>query len=73
MDNPTDYEARENILWLSTVALNGSLSAGKQGGDWGVHHFEHSLSVLYDIPHGAGLSIIYPAWMKTFLDRKSVV
>ena len=66
MDNPTDYEARENILWLSTVALNGSLSAGKQGGDWGVHGFEHSLSVLYDIPHGAGLSIIYPAWMKTF-------
>ena len=66
VDNPTDYEARESILWLSTVALNGSLSAGKQGGDWGVHGFEHSLSVLYDIPHGAGLSIIYPAWMKTF-------
>ena len=66
VDNPTDYEARENILWLSTVALNGSLSAGKQGGDWGVHGFEHSLSVLYDIPHGAGLSIIYPAWMKVF-------
>ena len=69
MENPTDYEARENILWLSTVALNGSLSAGKQGGDWGVHGFEHSLSVLYDIPHGAGLSIIYPAWMKTFFPQ----
>jgi alcohol dehydrogenase YqhD (iron-dependent ADH family) len=66
IDNPNDYESRSNILWLSTVALNGSLSAGKQGGDWGVHHFEHSLSVLYDIPHGAGLSIIYPAWMKAF-------
>ena len=69
IDNPTDYEARENILWLATVALNGSLSAGKQGGDWGVHGFEHSLSVLYDIPHGAGLSIIYPAWMKTFFPQ----
>lgn len=69
VDNPTDFEARENILWLSTVALNGSLSAGKQGGDWGVHGFEHSLSVLYDIPHGAGLSIIYPAWMKTFFPQ----
>ncbi len=66
VDNPTDYESRSNILWLSTAALNGSLSAGKQGGDWGVHGFEHSLSVLYDIPHGAGLSIIYPAWMKTY-------
>lgn len=71
-ENPTDYEARENILWLSTVALNGSLSAGKQGGDWGVHGFEHSLSVLYDIPHGAGLSIIYPAWMKTFFPQIEV-
>ncbi len=69
VDNPTDFEARENILWLATVALNGSLSAGKQGGDWGVHGFEHSLSVLYDIPHGAGLSIIYPAWMKTFFPQ----
>jgi len=66
IDNPNDYEARSNILWLATVALNGSLSAGKQGGDWGVHGFEHSLSVLYDIPHGAGLSIIYPAWMKNY-------
>jgi alcohol dehydrogenase YqhD (iron-dependent ADH family) len=69
IDNPNDYESRSNILWLSTVALNGSLSAGKQGGDWGVHHFEHSLSVLYDIPHGAGLSIIYPAWMKAFFSE----
>lgn len=69
MDNPSDYEARANILWLSTAALNGSLSAGKQGGDWGVHGFEHSLSVLYDIPHGAGLSIIYPAWMKAYFSE----
>jgi alcohol dehydrogenase len=69
IDNPENYEARANILWLSTVALNGSLSAGKQGGDWGVHGFEHSLSVLYDIPHGAGLSMIYPSWMKVFFSE----
>ena len=69
IDNPNDYESRSNILWLATVALNGSLSAGKQGGDWGVHGFEHSLSVLYDIPHGAGLSIIYPAWMKFYFSE----
>jgi alcohol dehydrogenase len=69
MDKPDDYDARANILWLSTAALNGSLSAGKSGGDWGVHGFEHSLSVLYDIPHGAGLSIIYPAWMKAFFSE----
>lgn len=61
-----DYEARANLLWLSTVALNGSLNAGKRNGDFGVHAYEHVLSVLFDIPHGAGLSIIYPAWMKHF-------
>jgi alcohol dehydrogenase YqhD (iron-dependent ADH family) len=64
--NPEDYEARANIMWLATTALNGSLNAGKKGGDWGVHAFEHTLSALYDIPHGAGLSIIYPAWMRHF-------
>lgn len=62
--NPQDYEIRANIMWLATNALNGTLAAGRGGGDWGVHGFEHSLSVLYDIPHGAGLSIVYPAWLK---------
>jgi alcohol dehydrogenase YqhD (iron-dependent ADH family) len=66
MADLTDYDARANILWLSTMALNGTLSAGKRGGDWGVHGLEHSLSVLYDIPHGAGLSIIYPSWIRAF-------
>jgi hypothetical protein len=69
IDEPSNYESRSNILWLATVALNGSLAAGKQGGDWGVHGFEHCLSVLYDIPHGAGLSIIYPAWMKIYFSE----
>lgn len=66
MENPNDYDARANIMWLATTALNGSLAAGKRGGDWGVHNFEHTLSVLFDVPHGAGLSIVYPAWLKSF-------
>jgi len=61
-----NYDARANLLWLSTIALNGSLQAGKRTGDFGVHSFEHVLSVLFDIPHGAGLSIVYPAWLKHF-------
>lgn len=61
-----NYQARANVLWLATIALNGSLQAGKRTGDFGVHSFEHVLSVLFDIPHGAGLSIVYPAWMKHF-------
>lgn len=65
---PYNYEARANIMWLATNALNGSLGLGKQGGDWGCHGIEHTLSVLYDIPHGAGLSIVYPAWLKFHKD-----
>lgn len=64
VENPTDYEAREQIMWLATNALNGTLKAGKNAGDWGVHDYEHTLSVLFDIAHGAGLSILYPAWLK---------
>lgn len=64
IEDPNNYDARANIMWLATNALNGSLGLGKQGGDWGCHGIEHSLSVLYDIPHGAGLSIVYPAWLK---------
>jgi hypothetical protein len=67
-NDPKNYDARANIMWLATMALNGTLRQGKKGGDWGVHGFEHSLSVLYDIAHGAGLSIVYPAWMKVFYD-----
>ncbi|MFM6975416.1 MAG: iron-containing alcohol dehydrogenase [Sphingobacteriaceae bacterium] len=63
-DDPENYEHRANIMWLATNALNGSLTAGKNGGDWACHGLEHSLSVLFDIAHGAGLSIVFPAWLK---------
>jgi alcohol dehydrogenase YqhD (iron-dependent ADH family) len=66
LSNPSDYDARANIMWLATNALNGTLTPGKGFGDWGSHGYEHSLSVLYDVAHGAGLSIVFPAWMKHF-------
>ena len=69
MVQPEDYDTRAQIMWLATNALNGTLSAGKSPGDWGVHNIEHTLSVLYDIPHGAGLSIVYPAWLKIQLPK----
>ncbi|MFZ9968432.1 MAG: iron-containing alcohol dehydrogenase [Bacteroidia bacterium] len=61
-----DIEARAQVLWLSTVALNGTLIAGKRRGDFGVHAVEHVLSARYDVPHGAGLSVVYPAWIQLF-------
>lgn len=55
---------RERIMYAATCALNGLVFHGRAGGDWGVHNFGHVFSLLYDIPHGATLSMAYPAWMK---------
>lgn len=58
-----NYAARAEIMWAGSVAHNGLLNTGRTG-DWGSHNIEHELSALYDIAHGAGLTIIIPAWMK---------
>ncbi len=69
IENPRDYTARANLAWSATLALNGLTSTGSRGGDWSSHVIEHSLSALYDIPHGAGLAIVTPAWMRYVMDE----
>jgi len=64
-----NYELREKIMYAATMALNGLTLQGKKSGDWGVHGIGHILSLLYDIPHGASLTIVYPAWMKHNRER----
>lgn len=71
IDNPTDYEARSNLMWSSTVALNHLLTVGK-GGGWSVHPIEHVVSAFYDITHGVGLAIITPKWMRYVLSDDTV-
>ncbi len=61
--HPQDYDARAELMWAGTIAHNDLLDTGRIG-DWGSHQIEHELSALYDIAHGAGLSIVFPAWMK---------
>ncbi len=63
INDPHDYGARANIMWAGTLAHNDLLGMGR-GGDWASHDIEHELSALYDVAHGAGLAIIFPAWMK---------
>jgi len=63
LKDPENYDARAEIMWAGTIAHNDLLSTGRIG-DWGSHKIEHELSAMYDIAHGAGLSIIFPAWMK---------
>lgn len=59
----TNYDAWAQVMWTGTVAHNGLLGKGNQE-DWASHEIEHELSAAYDIAHGAGLAIIFPAWMK---------
>lgn len=61
--NPDDYNARAEIVWAGTLAHNDLIGMGRET-DWASHAIEHELSAVYDIAHGAGLSIIFPAWMK---------
>ncbi|MDQ0155388.1 iron-containing alcohol dehydrogenase [Robertmurraya andreesenii] len=63
------YEDRATILYNGTMALNGMLSMGYQG-DWATHNIEHAVSAVYDIPHGGGLAILFPNWMKHNLHVK---
>lgn len=69
LQNLKDYSLREKIMWNACCALNGMTMHGKKSGDWGVHDIGHTISLLYDIPHGATLSIAYPAWFKLMKNR----
>ncbi len=62
LENPKDYNARANIMWAGMVAHNNIIGVGREQ-DWASHGIEHELSALYDVPHGAGLAVIFPAWM----------
>ncbi len=64
LKSPDNYDSRAQLAWCATLALNGSTGVGRNWGDWSSHMLEHSISALYDIAHGAGLAIMFPAWMK---------
>jgi len=63
LKNPEDYDAWAEIMWTGTIAHNNLLNTGREG-DWASHDIEHELSGIYDVAHGAGLAVVFPAWMK---------
>ncbi|WP_215508435.1 iron-containing alcohol dehydrogenase [Peptoniphilus sp. EMRHCC_23] len=65
-----DLEARANLMWASSWAINGLLSTGKAQA-WSVHPMEHELSAFYDITHGVGLAILTPRWLRHVLSAKT--
>jgi alcohol dehydrogenase YqhD (iron-dependent ADH family) len=71
MKEPENYEARSNLMWTSSLAINGLLSYGKVT-EWSVHAMEHELSAYYDITHGVGLAILTPHWMKYILNEETL-
>lgn len=68
---PDNYEARANLMWTSSWAINGFINGGKKKA-WSCHPMEHELSALYDITHGLGLAILTPRWMEYCLDESNV-
>lgn len=70
LKNPSSYDARANLMWCSSLALNGILSYGANV-KWCVHPIEHELSAFYDITHGVGLAILTPVWMEYVLSSKT--
>ena len=70
IQTPDSYEARANLMWNSSWAINGFLAMGKPVG-WSVHRMEHELSAFYDVTHGVGLAILTPNWMRYVLSEKT--
>lgn len=67
---PENYEARANLMWASSWALNGFLQTGGFQAP-SCHAMEHELSAFYDITHGLGLAILTPRWMEYILDEST--
>lgn len=71
LEDPQDYDARAQFAWASTQALNGLIYSGTAGFSYPNHMMEHSLSALFNVPHGGGLSVIMPAWMKWYYTQNT--
>lgn len=69
MADPCDYQARANIMWSGTLAHNGICGTGRRE-DWVSHAMEHELSALYGVTHGAGLAVMFPAWMAFMAEHR---
>lgn len=68
LENPADYDARANFMWAGMLAHNNLCGVDRQQ-DWASHNLEHELSALYDCAHGAGLAVVFPAWMDYVMEH----
>ena len=62
--DPTNYDARAEIMWAGSLSHNGLTGCGNGGGDFASHMLEHELGGMFDVAHGAGLAAIWPSWAR---------
>ena len=72
LENPEDYKARAEMMFVCTLACNNIMSLGNSESGWPMHGIEHALSGYYDITHGVGLAIITPRWMRHILSDRTL-
>ncbi len=70
--DPNNINARSNLAWSATLALNGLSGIGLKGGDWACHQIEHAISAVYPkVAHGEGLGVIFPTWIEYMAEREA--
>lgn len=62
--DPTNYEARAEVMWASSLAHNDLTGCGNDGGDFASHMIEHEMGGMFDVTHGAGLAAVWPSWAR---------
>ena len=62
--DPTNYEARAEVMWASSLAHNDLTGCGNDGGDFASHLIEHEMGGMFDVTHGAGLAAVWPSWAR---------
>lgn len=67
-DDPQNYSAREEVMWIGSLSHNSLTGCGNDGGDFSCHMIEHELGGMFDVTHGAGLAAIWPSWARYCLD-----
>ncbi len=62
--DPTNYNARAEVMWASSLSHNGLTGCGTDGGDWASHQIEHELGGMFDVAHGAGLAAVWGSFAR---------
>lgn len=62
--DPTNYDARAEVMWANSLSHNGLTGCGNGGNDFASHRLEHEMGGMFDVTHGAGLAAVWPSWAR---------